>query len=176
MKRGGRVEPPRRGRVRRRGSGPRTGVQTTAASKDAGGTKAEAVADTQTTRFWFLVLAKIRSTRRGRVEEELHVRFLRELDWCPRPFSHGQNGEQLPNQMVLEPYLASPHVPLGWNAVRSTDTRHHGGAPARQADPAASAVWAPHKLDLGRLLGPQVTPGPNGGQGPNWPLLPPLIS
>ena len=40
-----------------RGSKPRKQV------KDAGGIKAEAVADTQTTRFWFLVLAKIRSTR-----------------------------------------------------------------------------------------------------------------
>ena len=29
---------------------------------------------------------------------------------------------------------------------------------------------APQKLDLGRLLGPQVTPGPNGGQiGRFWP-------
>ena len=42
-----------------RGSKPRKQV------KDAGGIKAEAVADTQTTKFHSLVLAKIRSTRRG---------------------------------------------------------------------------------------------------------------
>ena len=94
---------------------------------------------------------------------ELRDAISAELGGYDGPFSHGQNGEQLPNPMVLEPYLIPPHVSLGWNAVRSTDTPRHGGAPARRADPAVPAVWAPHKLDLGRLLGPQVTPGPNGG-------------
>ena len=83
------------------------------------------MADTQTTKFHFLILAKIRSTRRGRVEEELHVRFLRELGCCKRPFSHGQNGEQLPITVVSLSSLATPHVSLGWNAVRSTDTPRH---------------------------------------------------
>ena len=80
-------------------------------------------------------------------------------------------GRQAPVTTAAFSSGVPPHVSLGWNAVRSTDTPHHGGAPARRADPAASAVWAPQKLDLGRLLGPQVTPGPNGGHGPNWRLL-----
>ena len=83
-------------------------------------------------------------------------------------------GEQYPITAVSFSYLIPPHAPLGWNAVRSTDTHRHGRAPARRADPAASTVWAPQKLDLGRLLGPQVTPGPNGGQIGGF--CPPLIS
>ena len=121
------------------------------------------MADTQTTKFHFLILAKIRSTRRGRVEQELHVRFLRELGGCvPQKVAY-RVGRQAPITAVSFSSDVPPHVSLGWNAVRSTDTPRHGGAPARRADPAASAVWAPQKLDLGRLLGPQVTPRPNGG-------------
>ena len=39
--------------------------------------------------------------------------------------------------------LDTPLRLTGLECVRSTDTPHHGGAPARRADPAASAVWAP---------------------------------
>ena len=103
----------------------------------------------------FCLLSMISSEAELRVEAEQLVRDHQKLD-------------RYVSQKV------APHISLGWNAVRSTDTPHHGGAPARRADPAASAVWAPQKLDLGRLLGPQVTPGPNGGQ--ICAPLPPLIS
>ena len=53
--RGGLEEPPSRGRVRTRGAGPRTGVQTREQLDDAACTKEEAVRDTR--RHQVLVLA-----------------------------------------------------------------------------------------------------------------------
>ena len=44
-----------------------------------------------------------------------------------------------------------------------TETPRHARSVPRLGGPAASAVPAPHKLDIPRLLGPQVTPGANGG-------------
>ena len=112
-------------------------------------------------------------TRGGSEQPELEIQFLRELGCCKSSFFFGSRclsflahrvGEQLPVTAVCFSSLAPRQVSLGGNAVRSTDTPGHGAPPARRADPAVSAVWAPRKVDLGRLLGPQVTPGPNGGQ------------
>ena len=44
-----------------------------------------------------------------------------------------------------------------------TETTRHAPPVPRVGGPAVSAAPAPHKLDIPRLLGPQVTPGPNGG-------------
>ena len=115
-----------------RGSKPRKQV------KDAGGIKAEAVADTQTTKFHFLILAKIRSTRRGRVEEELHVLFLRELDrYPPQKVAHRVGG-QAPITAVSFSSGVPPHVSLGWNCrTFNGHPRPRGGArpPGRPSGP-----------------------------------------
>ena len=52
---------------------------------------------------------------------------------------------------------------VGPNIEGPTATPRHAGPVPRLGDPAVSAVPAPHKLDIPRSLGPQVTPGPNGG-------------
>ena len=65
--RGGLEEPPSRGRVRTRGAGPRTGVQTREQLEDAACTKVEAPPDTR--RHEVLVLRKQGSPTRGGSEQ-----------------------------------------------------------------------------------------------------------
>ena len=78
------------------------------------------------------------ATRRGRVEEELHVRFLRELGGYHRQKVAYRVGRQAPVTAVLEPYLIPPHVSLGWNCrTFNGHPRPRGGArpPGRPSGP-----------------------------------------
>ena len=74
--RGGLEEPPSRGRVRTRGAGPRTGVQTRQQLEDAACTKGEAVPDTRSTKFLLFGQKDLRSrlpTRTDFQSRLLHV-------------------------------------------------------------------------------------------------------
>ena len=96
------------------------------------------MADTQTTKFHSLILAKIRSTRRGRVEEELHVRFLRELDRYLRQKVAYRVGADRPVTAVSLSSDVPPHASLGWNCrAFNGHPRPRGGArpPGRPSGP-----------------------------------------
>ena len=160
--RGGLEEPPSRGRVRTRGAGPRTGVQTREQLEDAACTKVEAPPDTR--RHEVLVLGS-----KDLGADYLHVpisgadsytyrtrRVLSEILLPPRRAPGARNGA-LVFIFNTHPGLVGPKI------EGPTDTPRHAPPVPRLGGPAVSAVRAPPKLDIPRSLGPQVTPGPNGG-------------
>ena len=139
--RGGLEEPPSRGRVRTRGAGPRTGVQTREQLEDAACTKVEAPPDTR--RHEVLVLRK-----QGSPEQTLHVpisgadsytyrtrRVPKELLLPPRRAPGARNGALVfilgthprligPNRGVQRTPEATRARCLGWATQRSQPSGH----------------------------------------------------
>ena len=108
------------------------------------------MADTQTTKFHFLILAKIRSTRRGRVERELHVRFLRELGGVPSPiFSLSRRGAAPGNSGIsfvlgTPPRLTGLELPCVQRTPQATGGRPPAG-PTQRSQPSGhpkNSIWA----------------------------------
>ena len=160
--RGGLEEPPSRGRVRTRGAGPRTGVQTREQLEDAACTKVEAPPDTR--RHEVLVLGK-----QGSRSRLLHVPI-------SGADSYTYRTRRVPFEILLPPrrgaaprvgalvFILGTHPGLVGPIIEGpTETTRHAPPVPRLGGPAVSAAPAPPKLDIPRLLGPQVTPGPNGG-------------
>ena len=150
MKRGGPAEPPRRGRVRRRASGPPTGLQTTEASQGRG--RHQGGGGGRHPNHQVLVLGPCQDQvyTCGRVERELHVRFLRELGGYPRQFSPYRVGRQPPVTAVSLSSWVPPHVSLGWNC------RTFNGHPT----PRGSARPPGRPSGLNRLGTPKTRSGP----------------
>ena len=151
--RGGLEEPPSRGRVRTRGAGPRTGVQTREQLEDAACTKVEAPPDTR--RHEVLVLGK-----QGSPESYLHVPI-------SGAGSYTYRTRVLPFEILLPPRRgAAPrngalvfiqgNTPglVGPKIEGPTETHSHTARVPGLGGPAVSAVPAPPKLDIPRFLGP----------------------